>query len=141
GFDDLVLGAVFADGSGNAKTNAGETWAVFGHPGRLPSSIDLFSPPANARAVYGADANDLLGVNVAAGDVNGDGFADLVLGASGGAGPLNTKSSAGENHVVNGVPSTTYWNKAETFAFVDASAGTDLALTCDDCSATVPIGF
>ena len=53
--------------------------------------------------LYGQDANDYSGTSVAsAGDVNGDGFDDLIIGAHGGDAAGNAKSYAGENYVVFG---------------------------------------
>ena len=48
--------------------------------------------------IHGQDAYDGSGSSVAsAGDVNGDGFADLIIGANGGDAVGNAKSFAGDS--------------------------------------------
>ncbi len=82
GFDDLVIGASRADASGNAKSNAGDSYVIFG-AAALPATIDLANLGSAGITIFGADAGDSSGFSVSsAGDVNGDGFDDLVIGAS-----------------------------------------------------------
>ena len=53
-------------------------------PAHLPPAIDLVNVAAGIGGfvIHGADANDRSGNSVSsAGDVNGDGFDDLVIGA------------------------------------------------------------
>lgn len=72
GFGDLVVGAPFADTGG--RTNAG-TASVY-----LGNTTGAFVVPQ--RILQGVGADDWFGQSVAsAGDVNGDGFGDLVIGA------------------------------------------------------------
>jgi len=100
GFDDLIIGADFADPGGDSA--AGESYVVFGKASGFGSSIDLASlNGANGFRLDGIDADDRSGVSVAsAGDVNGDGFGDLIISA------LNAdpggQSGAGESYVVFG---------------------------------------
>ena len=96
GTDDLIIGAWLADPAGGA--DAGETYVIYGG-GSLPASIDLNSQSAGL-TVYGDDAGDYSGFNLAAGDINGDGTDDLIIGApiadpAGGA-------DAGETYVIYG---------------------------------------
>ncbi len=96
GFDDLLIGAYLADGSGNAKSNAGESYVIFGEAS-LPATIDLASLGTAGITIFGADMNDNSGISVSiAGDVNGDGFDDLLIGA------FFAESSAGESYVIFG---------------------------------------
>ena len=76
GLDDIIIGAYGAD------YYRGETFVVFGGPG-LAGSIDLSSiDGTNGFVVTGASLFDLSGFSVAgAGDVNGDGFGDVIIGA------------------------------------------------------------
>ncbi|MDJ0728888.1 MAG: hypothetical protein QNJ33_02740 [Crocosphaera sp.] len=100
GIDDLIIGASNADPNDN--TNAGESYVVFGSDTGFAASIDLSSlDGSNGFVINGIDSSDFLGRSVSgAGDINGDGFDDLIIGASG-ADP-NDNSAAGESYVVFG---------------------------------------
>jgi len=78
-YDDVIIGARGADPPGGSS--AGETYVIFGSSFPLPPyTIDLNSVSADL-AVYGDDANDECGSAVASGDVNGDGYDDVISGA------------------------------------------------------------
>ncbi|APZ91713.1 integrin alpha [Fuerstiella marisgermanici] len=100
GFDDLIIGARYADPGGDS--DAGESYVVFGKSGGFGSTVDLSTLDGTTGfRLDGSDAGDGSGSSVSsAGDVNGDGFDDLVIGAwnaaSGGAG------GAGETYVLFG---------------------------------------
>jgi RTX calcium-binding nonapeptide repeat (4 copies)/FG-GAP repeat len=100
GFDDLIIGAYWADPNG--KSYAGESYVVFGKSGGFDPSFNLSAlNGSNGFVLNGIDADDYSGISVSsAGDVNGDGFDDLIIGASD-ADP-NGKSNAGESYVVFG---------------------------------------
>ena len=106
GIDDLIIGADGADPNGNSE--AGESYVVFGRTTGFPAAFELTSlfPQAGGDGssgfvLKGVDADDHSGVSVSgAGDVNGDGIDDLIIGASG-ADP-NNNSEAGESYVVFG---------------------------------------
>jgi hypothetical protein len=80
GFDDVILGAAFADRSGN--DNTGRAFLVFGRSGFSPT-LDLITlNGANGLTLDGDTAEGLAGFDVSgAGDVNGDGFDDVIVGA------------------------------------------------------------
>jgi alpha-tubulin suppressor-like RCC1 family protein len=108
GTTDLLLGAHNADGPANARTSAGESYVVLGRksPASFPATLDLAIQGSTGADVtlYGATAGDLLtssGV-LAAGDVNGDGVSDIVLGAPQASGPSDARLFAGEAYVVYG---------------------------------------
>ena len=100
GFDDLIIGALFADPGGDS--NAGESYVVFGKSGGFGSAVDLSTLDGTTGfRLDGIDASDLSGRSVSsAGDVNGDGFDDLIIGARN-ADP-GGDSDAGESYVVFG---------------------------------------
>ena len=75
GFDDLILGAVSADGAGNLQSLAGEVALVLGADAP-PEVIDAADLPI----VYGTPESRL-GRSVAAGDLNADGYDDVLLAA------------------------------------------------------------
>ncbi len=105
GFDDLIIGADRADGAGNVKSGAGDSYVVFGKSGGFGASLDLttIAGGTGGFVIFGQDELDLSGDSVAsAGDLNGDGFDDLIVGASGAYGEGNAKRFAGESYVLFG---------------------------------------
>ena len=84
GVSDLIIGAVLADPDG--RTNAGSSYVVFGRvqaAGGFPAVLELAGlDGADGFRINGVDAYDYSAQSVAsAGDVNGDGVDDLVIGA------------------------------------------------------------
>jgi hypothetical protein len=101
GLDDIVVG----DGGGNAA--AGVSYVIFGKSTLTPISLDGFGAgQPGGFAINGVRADDFSGVAVAgAGDVNGDGLADVIIGASGA--PANGNPQAGRAYVVFGKANNT----------------------------------
>jgi len=102
GKDDLILGTLLGDGPLGARLEAGEAYVIYGSE-TLPHVIDLSLHQENV-IIYGATANDHYsgGQPFTAGDVNGDGIDDLVIGAYGGDGPGDGRINAGEVYVIYG---------------------------------------
>ena len=104
GIDDLVIGTPGADFNGNRYGyNAGESYVVFGGSDvGSDGSLELSAlNGANGFVLNGVDAHDGSGRSVSnAGDINGDGINDLIIGTSG-AEPNGT-NYAGESYVVFG---------------------------------------
>jgi hypothetical protein len=100
GLDDVIVGARSADPDGNI--DAGETYVVFGQATGWTASLDLSSlDGTNGFRLDGIDASDLSGFSVSdAGDVNGDGFDDVIIGAY--RADPGGNSDAGETYVVFG---------------------------------------
>ena len=96
GMEDLILSAYFADPLSRIK--AGETYVIYGGSA-LPSVMDLRETPADL-TVYGEGVWDLLGHSVASGDVNGDGFDDVIIGAI--YAPTPGGGGAGKTYVIYG---------------------------------------
>ena len=82
GFADVIIGAYRADPNG---TSSGASYVVFGKASGFTADLDLSSlNGSNGFAITGEGAGDFSGFSVSsAGDVNGDGFADLIIGAPG----------------------------------------------------------
>jgi len=79
GFEDFVLSAELADP--NQLENAGSVFVVFGQSSFSPTQ-SLSSLGTGGFRLNGAAAGDSLSAVASAGDVNGDGFDDLIVGAS-----------------------------------------------------------
>ena len=100
GISDLIIGAPLASPGGRAY--AGASYVVFGSHLGFRSTLELSDlNGANGFSIHGVSANDNSGSSVAnAGDINGDGISDLIIGA-----PLASpsgRSEAGESYVVFG---------------------------------------
>jgi hypothetical protein len=89
---------VSADGPDNEVDLAGEAALV--NARRLAGEVDVAAGGAEI-LIYGADEFDRLGRSALAGDLEGDGRADLILGAPGGAGPGEAEPSMGELYVLH----------------------------------------
>ncbi len=99
GIDDLIIGAPNA---GSDSYGTGESYVVFGRSSRFANSFDLSTlDGTNGFVIKGIDDFDRLGNSVSgAGDVNGDGIDDLIIGAPNA--DSNGKGGAGESYVVFG---------------------------------------
>ncbi len=100
GIGDLIVGAAGADPNGNSA--AGSSYVVFGKTTGFAPTLALSSlNGSDGFRLDGAAAYDFSGISVsAAGDINGDGIGDLIVGAAG-ADP-NGNSAAGSSYVVFG---------------------------------------
>jgi hypothetical protein len=80
GFDDVIVGADGADPNGS---NSGASYVVFGKGTAFGGNLSLSSlDGTNGFRINGETAGDHSGHSVAsAGDVNGDGLGDLIVGA------------------------------------------------------------
>jgi len=102
GYDDLLIGAYRADGPDNARRDAGETYVVYGSPGLPGRTIDMAAPPAGVTVIYGAREGAIIGDSISAGDIHGDGRADLFIGVPGDDGPLERRFSGGMAVIAGG---------------------------------------
>jgi hypothetical protein len=100
GTGDLLIGARFA-AAGN-RPSAGKVYVLYGREG-LSGGFDMAAGEHDV-LVTGADTGDFLSIALTAGDVNGDGTADIIMGASGGSGPAGDRPGAGEVRVLLGGP-------------------------------------
>ena len=102
GIDDIIIGAYGGDTTTDRLYNAGESYVVFGSVDGFDSSLDLSSLDGNnGFTLNGINESDYSGRSVSgAGDVNGDGIDDIIIGAYG-ADP-NGQYNAGESYIVFG---------------------------------------
>lgn len=99
GIDDLIIRADGADPNGETS---GQSYIVFGSLAGFPASINLSElDGTNGFALNGVNAYDYSSISVsAAGDINGDGLDDLIIGAS--YADPNGNTNAGSSYVVFG---------------------------------------
>jgi len=98
GYDDIIIGAPDAESGTNG--DQGISYVVFGRSNF--SSISLpFVNGTNGFRIFGDDANDKAGFSVSgAGDVNGDGYDDIIIGAI--EAEIGTNVNQGISYVVFG---------------------------------------
>ena len=100
GFDDVIGGAMSATTGGGTST--GEVLIWYGSSDTTPGIVDFNATPGSRgeTRIEGDDSSDYAGHAVAAGDINGDGYADVLIGAHMGDPPGG--SNAGEAYVIFG---------------------------------------
>jgi hypothetical protein len=132
GIDDILIGAPRSTRFN--ESNVGECYVLFGAEGNAPAQLDLFTlDGSNGFRVVGAGGQ--LGFSVSgAGDLNGDGIDDIIMGA-----PLAThdgRIAAGEALVLLGrdegfgasVPRS-WFDGARGFRVVGPTSGAQLGLS------------
>lgn len=97
GRSDMIIGARGADYSG--RSACGVIYVVFSSD-TLGSSVDLSVDRDDVLRIYGPETDSQVGARVGCGNVDGDGYNDIVIGVPS-AGP-NGKSFAGAVYVVYG---------------------------------------
>ena len=102
GLDDLIIGARNNDDGGG---DAGAAYVIYGKLGGHSGVIDVASlTPAQGFVIQGDRGFDSLGISVSiAGDIDGDGLADLIIGAQNGG---DSGFDAGEAYVIYGKAGT-----------------------------------
>jgi hypothetical protein len=126
GFDDLIIGATGVHVNGY---DSGAAYVVFGKASGFGAAFDISSlNGSNGFEIDGAAALDSLSWSIAsAGDINGDGFADVIVSAQPHTAPFN---STGASYVVfgkaSGFPSrinVAYLDGSSGFTITDQVAG------------------
>ena len=79
GWGDVAIGALTADGPGNARPSAGELALIMGSPALRGAVIELANPPPNVTFFEGARPSAIAGDTIMLVDVDGDGRAELVI--------------------------------------------------------------
>ena len=120
GFDDLIIGAIGAKNPDN--TDTGAAYVVIGKSGGFGTNIDLASLNGTTGFKLSSEnVNDNTGRSVAsAGDVNGDGIEDLIVGAHFASGN-GIPGQAGASYVVFG--KTTLFSANINLAALNGTTG------------------
>jgi len=103
GYSDLIIGALSSDPNG--QDMAGQAYVFFGGTTATLDGASWSAASANV-TISGTNANDYLGSSVASGDVNGDSYDDLIIGAYG------ADSYAGQAYVFFGGATATLDGKS-----------------------------
>ena len=103
GFPDVAVASQTANALNDTRSVAGKTYLFYGGPHWPESDLDLAEANYSGMLVHGARSGDQSGRSVSrAGDLDGDGFQDWILGAFFADGPENTRSLAGDSYVFFG---------------------------------------
>lgn len=100
GYDDLFIGVPGDDGPLGRRLSGGIV-VIPGGPS-LPRVIDLADPSVPVVWIQAPDEVDFSAYWAAAGDIDGDGFVDVMPNGMAGDGPTNRRNNAGEAHAVSG---------------------------------------
>jgi hypothetical protein len=111
GYDDILIGA---PGNSEIKVGAGQSYLFFGKPFGWSKDFDLSNSDAS---FLGEASSDQAGISVAgAGDVNGDGYDDILIGAIGND---EVVADVGQTYLIFGKP--TGWARDTFLSNADAS--------------------
>lgn len=98
GFDDVIIGAALADPNGE---NSGSSYVVFGKATSFDATMNLSVLNGKNGFRIDGEEGDNSGDSVSnAGDVNGDGFDDVIIGA--GQADDSNRENSGSSYVVFG---------------------------------------
>jgi hypothetical protein len=107
-YEDMIIGAVYADGANNGNRDCGEVYVIYGSA-TLQKNIQLRLDEQDI-IIYGVNAWDNFGYSVFAGSVNNDQYDDFIIGARGGDGEFNGQGDAGESFLIMGNTTANFGN-------------------------------
>ena len=92
GIDDILIGAPGASPLG--RRGAGSVYIIYGKKGGFLPEWNLDTTPPD-ELIFGREEGDALGISLAVGDLNNDGFQDIIMGAYKARRPDSTQYLAG----------------------------------------------
>jgi hypothetical protein len=135
GLADLIVGAYQSDPT--SRANAGRSYVVFGKSTGTAINLSAVAAGNGGFVINGQAASDQSGWSVSsAGDVNGDGLSDLIVGANT-SDPSTGSTDAGRSYVVFGKST----GVAIELSAVAASAGSSLGFVINGQCAADQSGF
>jgi hypothetical protein len=131
GYDDIIIGANMADHSGGGA-HAGSVYIVYGGPSLVGADLTVTNAVpthlSRVQGAYTATDGEYLGWSVASGDLNGDGYGDVIIGAFGADTPGGV--DAGAVYVLYG--KSTYLSDADMNTGGNLSAAGETRILGDD---------
>ena len=99
-YGDIIMGAYGGDGQNDALSACGDVYILYGSS----TLITVYDTNSNDHdvVIYGRESGDYLGYSIATGNANNDAYDDIIIGALGGDGYLNSNADAGEAYLVLG---------------------------------------
>ncbi len=103
GFSDILFGSPLNTPL-PSRSGAGDLKIIFGRSTGLPGIVDTASPPAGVTIyqLYAADPGDMFTYSLTVGDVDGDGYLDIIPNSMGGDGSGNRFDAAGDAFAISG---------------------------------------
>ncbi len=106
GYKDLLVSSRHGDGPDDLRGNASDVYLMFGGPRAAIDSLYDMTQEADV-TLYGA-RSDAMGLAMASGDFDGDGYDDLILAAPYSDLPDSSRPGAGEVYILFGRPRTQF---------------------------------
>ena len=104
GIADILIGAPFADGFNNEKTDSGEAYVIMGSAELRSGTTIGIAQGLQDVTILGQRSQANLGSVVASGDLNGDGVSDLIVQASNTDSPSTANQDSVDIYVYFGGP-------------------------------------
>ena len=102
GLADVAFGEMYASADpAGVRVNNGKV-NVYLSNGSDTGIVDASAQPTAFQTIIGQRSGDLLGEDIAFGDVTGDGLTDMLVAATGNAGPDGSRTGAGAVYLIPG---------------------------------------
>lgn len=99
GFSDLQFSAFGGDGPGEIRTDCGETYLIFGSDEYTKKWYNVSDNEVDL-TIYGITQGDRLGTDITSGDIDQDGFVDIMISSVVANGPGEMRKDCGEVYIL-----------------------------------------